>query len=97
MDFCADNQFLESSFRSAIDKKDSTFSNEIYNEDENGFLNILTRQIRESSENMDDIIKKIEQLKNCFFDKSSNSIFDVRLSKRFIDFKNDLIDEVITS
>ncbi|RDU21735.1 TrlF family AAA-like ATPase [Citrobacter freundii] len=97
VDFCADNQFLESSFRSAIDKKDSTFSNEIYNEDENGFLNILTRQIRESSENMDDIIKKIEQLKNCFFDKSSNSIFDVRLSKRFIDFKNDLIDEVITS
>lgn len=58
MDFCADKQFLESSFRNSIDKKDTTFSNEIYNEDENGFLNLLNTQIKEISENMDGIIQK---------------------------------------
>lgn len=97
VDFCADKQFLESSFRNSIDKKDTTFSNEIYNEDENGFLNLLNTQIKEISENMDGIIQKIQKLKNGFFDKSSNTILDVKLSKRFFDFKNELTDEVITS
>ncbi|MBA0188680.1 TrlF family AAA-like ATPase [Pectobacterium odoriferum] len=97
VDFCGDKQFLESSFRFSIDKKDTTFSNEIYNEDENGFLNLLNHQIKEISENMDGIIKKIQDLKNSFFDKKINTILDVKLSKRFLDFKNDLTDEAITS
>ncbi|MCS4345483.1 AAA family ATPase, partial [Klebsiella pneumoniae] len=97
VDFCGDKQFLESSFRNAIDKKDSTFSNEIYNEDGNGFLNVFNAQIKEISEDMDAINQKIRVLKNEFLNKESNTILDVRLSKRFSDFKNDLTDEVITS
>ena len=97
VDFCGDKQFLESSFRNAINKNDTAFSNEIYNEDDNGFLNILNVKIKEISEDNDGIIKKIQELKNGFFDKTANTILDVKLSKRFFDFKNSLSEEDLTA
>lgn len=95
IDFCSDTQYLESEFRTAIGKNDTTFSGDIYNEDDKGILNVLNKHILQKNENSDEVIKVIQQFKTPFFSKTNNQILGVTLSKRFSDHKNCLSDESV--
>ncbi|EPP6251324.1 AAA family ATPase [Cronobacter sakazakii] len=97
VDFCGDNQFIESGFRNILGRTDSTFSNEIYNDEEKGFLNVLNKKITENKENDHEIIKIIQEFIKSFLDKSSEKILDVSIGKRFIDFRSNLPEEIMDS
>lgn len=94
-DFCCDNQFIENSFRDTIAKNDRTFSNDIYNDDESGILNVLHKKIVELKDDPDKVIEIIQEFKKPFFDKKTKEVLGVNLSKRFDDYKNTLSDDII--
>jgi ABC-type lipoprotein export system ATPase subunit/predicted metal-dependent phosphoesterase TrpH len=93
IDFCGDSKLFESEFRKTIGKDDQTFSGDIYNEENNGFLNELNALIISKNNNFDDIIKVINELKKSLLDNNKNQIFNTTLTKRFVEFKNNLADE----
>lgn len=95
IEFCGDNQHLESSFRTVIGRNDTTFSNEIYNDEDRGFLNSLHRKIKEKEDNQQEIISLISDFKKSFVDTTTDNILGVNIGKRFSDFRSSIPDEII--
>ncbi|MBP2195845.1 TrlF family AAA-like ATPase [Pantoea cypripedii] len=95
IEFCGDNQHLDSGFRNVIGRNDATYSNEIYNDEEKGFLNVLHNKIKEKGDNQDEIISLIGELKKPFFDKTLDNILGVSIGKRFSDLRSNIPDEMI--
>jgi len=95
IDYCGDIQHLNDSFRKAIGKNDTTYSNEIFNEEGKGFLNVLNSKIMEQEGNQVEINKLVQEVKKPFLDKSLDNILGVNFGKRFSDLRDNIPDEMI--